>query len=57
MFCEGLNGRGRQITYFDVLKDFGFMEAKGFDVGFIFDVGLIIADQEDAVSPGKNIEI
>ena len=35
MFCEGKDGKGRQITYFDVLKDFGFMEAKGFDYGFI----------------------
>ena len=54
MFCEGLSGRRRQITYVDVLKDNGFMEAKGFDVGFIFDVGRII---EDAVPSGKNIEI
>jgi hypothetical protein len=35
VFCEGKDGKGRQITYFDVLKDFGFMEAKGFDYAFI----------------------
>ena len=35
MFCEGLSGRRRQIKYLDVLKDFGFMKAKGFDYGFI----------------------
>ena len=49
MFCEGLSGRGRHITYDDVLKDSGFMEAKGFDVGFIHGV--------DRVTSCKNIEI
>ena len=34
VFCEGKTGGERQITYDDVLKDFGFMEAKGFDPGF-----------------------
>ena len=57
MFCEGLSGRRRQITYVDVLKDNGFMEAKGFDVGFISGVGGFVLPYQEAVSSCKNIEI
>ena len=39
MFCKGKDGAGRQITYFDVLKDFGFMADKGFEYEFIRDEG------------------
>ena len=36
MFCKGgKNGEGRRITYDDVTKDFSFMAAKGFDLGYI----------------------
>jgi hypothetical protein len=37
VFCKGKDGAGRQITYFDVLKDFRFMADKGFDYEFIRD--------------------
>ena len=59
MFCEGVSGGGRQITYIDVLKDFGFMEAKGFHNGFIQGSGTggvnsVLATQGFAVSSCKN---
>ena len=37
VYCKGKDGAGRQITYFDVLKDFAFMVDKGFDYEFIRD--------------------
>ena len=55
MFCEGVSGGGRQITYIDVLKDFGFMEAKGFHNGFIQGVDREFGRQGFLVSSCKNI--
>ena len=57
MFCDGLSGRRRQIRYLDVLKDFGFMEAKGFDVGFIHELPWHLPREDLVSSRGKNVEI
>ena len=38
VFCNGKDGARREITYFDILKDFRFMADKGFDYQYIYGI-------------------
>ena len=56
VFCKGKDGERRRITYFDVLKDFYFMAAKGFDYGFIQRYSESVSSEIDVFS-SKNVKL